>query len=229
MVSSKKAISILKAKAIPSDPSTMVRSTREIAKPEEHELERTFRVNVMDLPELPQPWCIVQGYFDCAHPEDEVSIRLIPSRKLAFVRRKSTTPNILRAKISMQISYAEGLKLLEQAPRVAIKERHLIRDEWGRAWLVDFFPRLKQFYVETEFDTEDISKKMDKDEEIPEWCGKDVTNDPEGYTRTRARPMTAGARQAEIDYAEENGSVAAYSPSEDGKFKWQEETGVWDG
>jgi len=203
------------------------KSTEEIARPDEHEKERKFKVDMeafMEAVECPKPWMLVQGYFDAAHPDDEVSIRVIPARGIAFLRRKSKTFDGNRAKISVKVDYNQAVELLLSTPRQAFKHRHLVRDPEQRAWLVDYFPEQDAAYAETEFGSAKEMKALDA---VPEWLDDEVTGVEEGYTRSRAIPHTESELRAELESAEKDGSTAPYEPSEDPTFCWKMVGGTW--
>ncbi len=205
------------------------KSTEEIATEDERECERKFTVDIdclEDCVEMPRPWRLLQGYLEPDNPEDEISIRVVPARNSAYLRRKSMTFDGCRSKISSKVDYKQGVDLLLRSPKQVFKYRYLVRDPKQRAWLVDYFPELEETYTETEFPSQQEMKALD---EVPEWIEDEVTDIEQGYTRSRARSHTEEELRNELADALEEGSTAPYEPSEDSAFQWVMVGSTWEG
>lgn len=179
--------------------------------PDEVETERKFAVNP-SLIQLPQPWVLVQGY---RAPGE--SLRLIPARGTAFARLKHPgTLSVSREKTSREQPYEDAVQfMLEHVPKVAVKERHLVRDQSGRAWLIDHVLNGDgMWWAETELQNAPPLSYM------PPWIMADVSDNPKGYTYSHATAMTTHDKRRAIEYARARGSTADYLPSEDPAFQW---------
>lgn len=179
----------------------------------EIEVQRKFGVDPSRLPSLPQPWALVQGYLS-----DGESIRVIPARKIAFLRRKDPAFQALsREKLSVPLPYLSGVALLMDAPTVAFKERYLVRDKGGRAWLIDHFPDDGTWICESEFPSE----KQANAAAPPSWSTGEMTDKPEGFTVMHAKKRSDAAIQRLLKQAQRDGTSAPYAPSEsEGPFNW---------
>lgn len=172
------------------------------------ECERKFRVDPARLPSLPRPWLLAQGYFDDMRDQElEHNIRVIASRGRAYRRIKSLDFGC-RMKISDKIDLNDGIRSLYHADRVAFKERRLVRDETGRAWLIDHFLDEDWWQAETEL------AALDEPISTPDWCVQELTNDSSGYSRSHAFPRTASELAEFLSYAHAEGSRAPYDPAE---------------
>ena len=180
----------------------------------EVESERTWDIDPSQLPELPKPWIIIQAY---RTPEE--SIRLIPARRLAFARLKQPgTQSLSRNKTSVKFDYDEAAKeVISDMPLVAVKERYLIRDETGRAWLIDhMLTHGGAWRAETELSNPNTPVNP------PPGAIRELTDSPEGYTYNFAVPMPFHERAQYIRDADTNGNRESYTPGEDPSFRWQE-------
>jgi hypothetical protein len=211
--------------AEPGDYPTLPPGTREDEETHEREpdpgewfkeAEMKVKVDKTCLLQLPQPWILVQGYWML--DDHEITIRLIPARKMAFFRLKSLTYGE-RDKMSFRIPYEMGRHLAFYAQGVAFKYRFIKRDDTKRAWLVDYFPEIDWWQAETEFPYH----KMHKIPRWPVWATEDITEQPIGYTRERARSRSFKEHQIIMEQAEEFGSREEYEPGGD-DFNWLGDT-----
>ncbi len=175
------------------------------------ECERKFKVNKDALGELEDPWMLVQAYFDDLTDQGyEHNIRVIASRGRSYERIKDLGMGC-RQKLSNKVSFEDAVNSVFKATRVAVKCRYMVRDEEGRAWLIDYFPAEDWWQAETEFESKD---EMNDQHMTPVWCGEELTQHEIGYSRNHAKPMGQQDIADALKFAYEHGSKAEYSPAE---------------
>ena len=181
----------------------------------ENECERKWGVDPSKLPSLPVPWCLLQAYWA---PKDGMvrSLRVISARGLAFMREKSAIYGTSRMKLSKPVDYKTALNLLHEAPRIALKKRYLVRDNDGRAWLIDYMPQFGHWQCESEIPNPDYPLKK------PSWATDELTDSKYGFTVTYAKPFNSADIDRLIQEAADCGSSAPYLPSEDSSWEWEE-------
>ena len=149
------------------------------------EVENERKVSIADparLPNpLPAPRKMVQGYW--SSPDADVSLRLIPAEQRAWWRRKSPPHGTARTKDKVEVPYADALPHIYEAPKIAVKDRHVFQDG-DREWKLETF---SDGHMQAE--TEDGSKEpLDN---LPPWAGKEISGDSSAYSGSRARAMSA--------------------------------------
>lgn len=182
----------------------------------ELECEQKNAVDPDRLPALPAPWVLIQGYFD-VDSDLSVSLRIIPARRLAYVRQKERSLSGCRRKRREMVDYEEALVRVLDAPRVLLKERYLLRDDAGRAWYVDHFRRDNVWIAETEFGPDPLAAAIP-----PEWTTGDLTHDERGYSAAHAQPVDPATVRNWIAYAMRHGNRDPYPSVEDGTFVWHD-------
>jgi len=143
------------------------------------ETERKFLVNISKLPELKNGLNRDQGYLSVdpcvriiiTNPTDE-TLR----RSLIAVKGDGT---IERDEFEYLVPNKDGRSIFKLSKYVINKTRYLIRDEeQGLTWELDeFHGNLSGLWlVEVELESKDIKPKL------PEWVGKEVTEDIRYYS-----------------------------------------------
>lgn len=128
---------------------------------------------------------IIQGYFPDG--DGNVSLRVVPKKQKAWLRRKSTVPDATgtRFKIAQKVGdYNQALQMLASAPKVAVKTRKFWKDQAGRLWKIEFFDDNGPVQAETE--TSEGSLPIS----LPPWVSSDETSNPAFYSENRAKPRT---------------------------------------
>ncbi|NOY13262.1 MAG: CYTH domain-containing protein [Deltaproteobacteria bacterium] len=122
-----------------------------------------------------------QGYL-CTEPERTVRVRLAGERGKLTIKGKAV--GISRAEYEYPIPAAEAVELLDNLCLRPLIEKTRYRIEYaGRLWEVDEFHGVNAglLLAEIELETEDQAFAL------PDWAGKEVSDDPRYYNSNLVR------------------------------------------
>jgi adenylate cyclase len=141
------------------------------------EIERKFLVNarIHDALAGLQPKSIRQGYILDA--EDGRTVRVRTKGPKGFLTIKGASEGISRSEFEYEIPYDDALALLgDFCPLVLEKERYAVT-VGGKTWDVDVFHGKLEGLIVAEIELE----SEDESFELPEWAGKEVSDDVRYY------------------------------------------------
>jgi len=132
------------------------------------EIERKFLIDVSKLPELKDGKEIIQAYlFDDS--KGVIRIRKYDDKYILTIKLKHEY--LKQIEIEKDLTKEEFDLLLTKCDKRIVKTRYKI----GR-WEVDFFIEPKGLVL-AEYEMSSVDEKI----EIPDWCVKEVTGDPQYY------------------------------------------------
>lgn len=140
------------------------------------EIERKFLVNaaLWEKLEKPAPVKIVQAYLS---DEAHCTVRVRIKGEKGFITVKGKTEGISRSEYEYQVPVAEAEQMIaEFCPKQLSKERYEI-PAGKHTWEVDVFHGKLAPLVVAEIELEAEDEAFD----LPEWIGKEVSDDPEYY------------------------------------------------
>lgn len=112
-----------------------------------------------------------QGYLS-TNANPTVRVRVVDDRQ-AFLTLKGKPVGLARAEFEYEIPVEDGLQLMELArPNVIEKRRYLV-PHGNHTWEVDVFEGPHEGLVTAEVEMGSLDEAV----EIPDWVGKDVSND----------------------------------------------------
>ncbi len=115
-----------------------------------------------------------QGYLN-TNPERTVRVRLVG--QTGFLTIKSKNTGITRNEFEYEIPYTDTLELLKLCePPLIEKTRYIIKRD-GLTWEIDLFSGENQGLVIAEVEL----SYEDQNIIIPDWLGKEVSDDPRYY------------------------------------------------
>ncbi len=115
---------------------------------------------------------IEQGYFSTGEKAPVIRIRV--TNEQAFMTIKSTQRGMTRKEFEYEIPLVDGEELIKACWRPTIKKtRHYIVDNFDQLWEIDIFRGVNKGLVLAEIELESEKQPVI----IPEWLGREVTND----------------------------------------------------
>jgi adenylate cyclase len=141
------------------------------------EIERKFLVNERINATLKalEPKTIRQGYILDA--EDGRTVRVRTKGTRGFLTIKGASEGISRSEFEYEIPYEDALALLGGfCPLTLEKDRYAVA-VGGKTWDVDVFHGKLEGLIVAEIELE----SADEDFELPEWAGKEVSDDVRYY------------------------------------------------
>lgn len=141
------------------------------------EIERKFLVNerIHDALAGLEPKTIRQGYILDA--EDGRTVRVRTKGQKGFLTIKGASEGISRSEFEYEIPLADAVSLLDGfCPLVLEKERFAVT-AGGKTWDVDVFHGKLEGLIVAEIELE----SEDESFELPEWIGKEVSDDVRYY------------------------------------------------
>ena len=139
------------------------------------EIERKFLVRNED-------WCVPgtgiryrQGYL-CTVPERTVRVRLV--RDQGFLTVKGISVGATRDEYEYEIPAAEAAEMLDRLCQRPLIEKTRYRVEYhGLVWEIDRFAGDNAGLIIAEVELDEEGQAI----ELPDWVGKEVTDDPRYY------------------------------------------------
>lgn len=120
---------------------------------------------------------IEQGYIDTS---GDVIVRFRVTNSQAFMTIKSNHRGMTRKEFEYEVPFDDGEELIKSCKKPTIKKtRHYIVDNFNQLWEIDIFRGLNKGLVLAEIELESEKQPVT----IPEWLGREVTND-ERYRNT---------------------------------------------
>lgn len=137
------------------------------------EIERKFIVSTdgwkkhTSVKEVP----IEQGYFD---NQSNNVVRIRVTDITAYLTIKSSHKGIARDEFEYEIPHADGIELIKMCVKPVVKKtRHCVVDNFNQLWEIDIFEGMNKGLILAEIELEDEDQHII----IPDWLGKEVTND----------------------------------------------------
>lgn len=138
------------------------------------EIERKFLVKSDAWSEGPAGVAICQGYL-CRDPERTVRVRIAGDK--AFLTIKGMSRGISRLEFEYAIPPEEARQLLELCLPPLLEKVRYERWHGGHCWEIDEFEGENAGLIVAEIEL----PEADTDFEIPDWAGKEVSDDPRYY------------------------------------------------
>lgn len=139
------------------------------------EIERKFLLKDESWrPAVSETMEIKQGYLNSAI-ERTVRVRLTGNKGVLTIKGK--TVNLTREEFEYEIPIADARRLMKLCETPIIEKlRHLVRLD-GRTWEIDEFSGVNESLVVAEIEL----NSEDEDLALPEWVGREVSDDPRYY------------------------------------------------
>lgn len=149
------------------------------------EIERKFLVNNSEFKNLSRGILIRQGFLS-SDKERVVRIRIIEDK--AFITIKGLSKGSTRSEFEYEIPLNDAEVILDELCKKPIIEKYRYRVKTGNSiWEVDEFMGLNEGLIIAEIELEHENQAFD----IPDWIGKEVTDDPRYYNSNLIRnPFT---------------------------------------
>ena len=139
------------------------------------EIERKFLVETIPSHQISRSMIVKQGYIV---NDDRQVVRVRSMDNDHFLTIKSNTRGLSRLEFEYQIPKDDALDMLKYfcGPRIIEKPRHYIKTR-NHTWEVDEFHGRNEGLIVAEIELESEDEQFD----IPEWGGKEVSDDPRYY------------------------------------------------
>lgn len=149
------------------------------------EIERKFLVNNSEFKNLSRGILIRQGFLS-SDKERVVRIRIIEDK--AYITIKGLSIGATRSEFEYEIPLNDAAVILNELCKKPIIEKYRYRINFGNSiWEVDEFMGLNAGLIIAEIELEHENQTFD----IPDWIGKEVTDDPRYYNSNLIRnPFT---------------------------------------
>lgn len=140
------------------------------------EIERKFLVKGDFRKQVESVTRIMQGYI-CAEPGRTVRIRIADDKAFLTIKGPADASGMSRYEFEQEVPYSEALELQKLCiPGSIEKERFHVNFE-GKCWEVDVFYGANEGLVLAEIEL----SSPDETVILPDWIGKEVTNDKRYY------------------------------------------------
>jgi len=152
------------------------------------EIERKFLVKGVSW-KTPTPVYYCQGYLN---RDKDRTIRIRIAGDHGVLTIKGPTTGASRSEYEYEIPLDDAKEMLELCEKPLVeKNRHFI-EFGGMTWEVDEFKGSNEGLVVAEIELESESQEF----ELPDWVGKEVTDDPKYYnSRLSSQPFSTWAKQ----------------------------------
>ncbi len=149
------------------------------------EIERKFLVNSLEFKNLGRGILIRQGFLS-SDKERVVRIRVVEQK--AFITIKGLSTGSIRSEFEYEIPKIDAEVIMNELCEKPIIEKYRYRINSGNlVWEVDEFKGLNEGLVIAEIELEYENQTFD----IPDWIGREVTDDPRYYNSNLIRnPFT---------------------------------------
>ena len=125
-----------------------------------------------------------QGYL-VADPEKTIRVRIIGEQ--AFLTIKGATSGITRSEFEYEIPVADAAELLKLCGDAVVEKTRYFVKHTGMLWELDVFSGTNEGLVMAEIELESEMQLF----ELPDWVGKEVSDDPHYYNASLAQyPFT---------------------------------------
>ena len=135
------------------------------------EIECKFLIDETKLPTLKNGYTIKQGYIQTV---DQTTVRIRICDKEAYLTIKGKSQGASRLEFEYPIPLSDAEEMLTNLCHSSLieKTRYLVEHE-GHTWEIDIFEGSNQGLIVAEIELE----SEDEDFSLPEWVGKEVTDD----------------------------------------------------